>query len=191
MGTPMAVSAAVIYMARLEDPLLSSEYLLFYRRFIDDIFFIWSGNAIKLNSFLHRLNNLAPSIKLTWTTSNNKAVFLDMVICKDQDNPTQLITLPLSYQKPLNRYLFTSYHPSHSKRSFIKAELIRYVRLSSRLSDFLDIRNKFFNRLRNRGYLSDSCRMFSPKYDLTLVGTIFPKEKTSPKRRVISYSSRP
>ena len=61
----------------------------------------------------------------------------------------------LPYQKPLNRYLyipFNSYHPNHSKRSFIKAELIRYVRLSSKVSDFLKIRDSFYNRLRNRGY---------------------------------------
>ena len=59
------------------------------------------------------------------------------------------------FQKPLNRYLyipFTSYHPIHAKRSFIEAELIRYVRLSSKLSDFLDISKKFFIRLQNRGY---------------------------------------
>ena len=41
---------------------------------------------------------------------------------------------------------------SHAKRSTIKTELIRYVRLSSELSDFLEIRKKFFNRLQNRGY---------------------------------------
>ena len=76
-----------------------------------------------------------------------------MVICIDRESPTKLVTLP--YQKPLNRYLyipFNSYHPSHSKRSFIKAELIRYVRLSSKLSDFLKISSRFFNRLQNRGY---------------------------------------
>ena len=60
-----------------------------------------------------------------------------------------------AFSKPLNRYLyipFNSYHPSHSKRSFIKAEFIRYVRLSSKLLDFLAIKNKFFNGLWNRGY---------------------------------------
>ena len=51
MGTPFAVSAAVIYMARLEDPLLSADGLLFYRRFIDDIFFIWYGTLAALHSF--------------------------------------------------------------------------------------------------------------------------------------------
>ena len=153
MGTPMAVSAAVIYMASLEEPLLTSTHLEFYKRFIDDIFFVWSGNLSELNSFLDKLNNLAPTIKLTWNISKEKAIFLDMIICKDKDFPTKLITKP--YQKPLNRYLyipFNSYHPNHSKKSFIKAELIRYVRLSSKVSDFLKIRDSFYNRLRNRGY---------------------------------------
>ena len=65
----------------------------------------------------------------------------------------RLITQP--YQKPLNRYLYlpyTSYHPTHAKKSFIKAELLRYVRLSSKKYDFLQIKEKFFVRLRNRGY---------------------------------------
>ena len=52
MGTPMAVSAAVIYMASLEEPLLTTKDLVFYKRFIDDIFFIWSGNLSDLNLFL-------------------------------------------------------------------------------------------------------------------------------------------
>ena len=59
MGTPLAVSATVIYMASLEDPLLTTRDLLFYRRFIDDIFFVWSGSLLELQSFLHKLNSLA------------------------------------------------------------------------------------------------------------------------------------
>ena len=117
------------------------------------ISFIWNGNLAELYTFLHKLNNLAPSIKLTWEVSDQKVNFLDMLIFKDPENHTKLITKP--YQKPLNRYLyipFTSYHPTHAKKSFIKAELIRYVRLSSKLSDFLAIRKKFFDRLQNRGY---------------------------------------
>ena len=73
-----------------------------------------------------------------------------MVVCNENG---VLTTRP--YQKPLNRYLyilFTSYHPSHSKKSFIKAELLRYIRLSSKKSGFLQIKEKFFVRLQNRGY---------------------------------------
>ena len=44
-GACLAVSAAIVYMASLEEPLLTSTHLEFYRRFIDDIFYnIWSDN---------------------------------------------------------------------------------------------------------------------------------------------------
>ena len=75
MGTPMAVFVAIIYMASLEEPLLTSTHLEFYRRFIDDIFFVWSGNLSELNFFLDKLNNLAPTIKLTWNISKEKVIF--------------------------------------------------------------------------------------------------------------------
>ena len=88
MGTPMAVSAAVVYMASLENPLLTLERLLFYRRFIDDIFLIWSGNLLSLHSFLNKLNNLAPTIKLTWNISTEEVVFLDMTVSVNHDNPS-------------------------------------------------------------------------------------------------------
>ena len=62
METPMAVSAAVIYMAtcRLEETVLHTNGLPFYRRFIDDIFFIWGGSYIDLMVFIKDLN-LEPS----------------------------------------------------------------------------------------------------------------------------------
>ena len=116
MGTQFAVSAAVIYMARLENPLLSAEGPLFYSRFIDDIFFIWHGSLSELQSFLDLLNSLAPSIKLTWSFSQENINFVDMVVYVDQESPTKLCVKP--YQKPLNRYLyipFNSYHPNHAK----------------------------------------------------------------------------
>ena len=148
--TPLAVSAAVIYMARLEQLILDTVGLVFYKRFIDGIFFIWKGNYIDLLDFISKLNHLAPTIKLTSSISQEKVVFQDMEVCHENGC---LTTRP--YQKPLNRYLylpFTSYHPNHSKKSFIKAELLRYIRLSSKKSEFLHIKEKFFVRLRNKGY---------------------------------------
>ena len=56
---------------------------------------MWSGNLFELMPFL--INNLAPTIKVSWEFSNENITILDMVICKDQDNPSKLVTLP--YQK--------------------------------------------------------------------------------------------
>ena len=80
MGTPMAVSAAVIYMARLEHSIIQTRELILYKRFIDDIFFIWGGSYIELTTFLEKLNNLAPTIKLVSNISQERVVFLDMEI---------------------------------------------------------------------------------------------------------------
>ena len=69
-------------MARLEDPLLTTEGLLFCRRFIDDIF-IWHESLLDVHSFLICLNSLAPAVKLTWNYSQQEVNFLDMVVYVD------------------------------------------------------------------------------------------------------------
>jgi hypothetical protein len=45
-----------------------------------------------------------------------------------------------------------SFHTKQSLQGFIHTELIRYIRISSSEKDFLDIRNAFCERLRQRGY---------------------------------------
>ncbi|KAJ7119196.1 hypothetical protein C8R43DRAFT_857885, partial [Mycena crocata] len=59
------------------------------------------------------------------------------------------------YQKALNAYLYIPWNSCHSvesKRAWVKGELIRYVRICSRESDFARIRTDFMVRLRERGY---------------------------------------
>ena len=60
-----------------------------------------------------------------------------------------------TYQKPLNVYAyipFSCFHPSHTKKAFIRGELIRYVKNSSVYKDYHTIRSLFWTRLRRRGY---------------------------------------
>ena len=74
-------------MISLEDPLLTTSGLQFYRRFLDDIFFVWRGNLLKLQS------NLIAWLPLS-IFQLKRSFFLDMVVCVDQENPTELITMP-------------------------------------------------------------------------------------------------
>ena len=117
----------------------------FYRRFI----FVRSGDLTELHSFLDQFNHLAPTIKLTWNISQTEVIFLVLVVQVDQDNQSLSIGAFSETAKLLPIY---SVYPSHSKLSFIKAELMPCVRLSSKQSDFLIKRKKFSNSLRNRGY---------------------------------------
>ena len=83
------------------------------------------------------------------------AVFL-FWICFSIEIPTSSNVLQFStFQKPLNKYLcipFESFHRSSNKKAFIKGELWRYARNSSSFNSFYDTREKFWKRLRVRGY---------------------------------------
>ena len=82
MGTKMAPSYANLFMDSLETCFLKDEPLqpALWRRYIDDIFCVWTGSRKSLEAFLHRLNSCHPTIHFTWTISTEGIVFLDIRI---------------------------------------------------------------------------------------------------------------
>lgn len=154
MGTPFAVTAANAFMFYHEKDIVGyySQYLKLYKRFIDDIFAIWCGPKGTLLEFLNALNSKTDRIKLTYCISESSISFLDLFLYREtSSNVLQFST----FQKPLNKYLyipFESFHPSSNKKAFIKGELMRYARNSSSFNSFHDTREKFWKRLRVRGY---------------------------------------
>ena len=155
MGTPVAVCYANIFMYQMVDKILQQmPGVLFYGRYIDDIFCILA-NDTDSHSFINRLQSLHPSLHFTVSTSKHFAVFLDVYLYKGHRFHTDGFIDTSVYQKPLNRYLYIPYSSFHSKvqkTAFIKAELLRYIRISSSRLDFLKIRRLFYWRLRLRGY---------------------------------------
>ena len=67
MGTKMASCFANIFMASIEQTFIDSSPLtpLFYVRFIDDMFMIWTHGSEELEQFTTRANSTHPSIKFT------------------------------------------------------------------------------------------------------------------------------
>ena len=154
MGTPFAVTAANDFMYHLEKDIVAwySKHLVLNKWFIDDIFAIWSGSKQELLEFLDALNSKQDRIKITYIINESSIAFLDLFLYK---NPT-FSTLQFStFQKPLNKYLyvpFEFFHPVSKKRAFIRGELMHYTRNSSTAEVFYDMREKFWRRLRVRGY---------------------------------------
>ena len=74
MGTPFAVTAANAFMYYLEKDAVTqySSHLLLYKRFIDDIFFIWKGPEENLLEFLSCLNSKNDRIKLTYVIDKSR-----------------------------------------------------------------------------------------------------------------------
>ena len=157
MGTPMAVVFSCLYMMCLERELALTQPLhpMFLRRFIDDGFGIWFGPRAQLEAWLNAYNTIFPGIRITHTISDQSIEILDIVFSKGVRFRKSGILDTTTHQKALNRYLYLpwrSFHPRHAKVAFIYGELRRYCMRESSVSGFLTLRQKFFDRLRARGY---------------------------------------
>ncbi len=158
MGQSCAVVYANVYVFESEYELIEetvqSGSTLLYRRFIDDVFAILSDLHAS-STFARRLNSLHPNLVFNCVESQNEVEFLNTVIFK-RNRFSQLGILDLRvHQKITNRYLyipFNSFHTHHNKVAWITAELSRYIRNTSSLSDYIEMKKKFYFRLRNRGY---------------------------------------
>ena len=84
MGTPCAPHLANLFLSHFENEILHqmSQHTLLWKRFIDDIFIIWSGDAIQLQQFLAAYCSNAPTIKINWKITEYEAEFLDLHIIK-------------------------------------------------------------------------------------------------------------
>ena len=89
MGTRPAPTYANIFMGKLEKIMLSKcprilkQFLHTWRRFIDDIFLIWTGTDEQFSEFFSFLNNFHETIKFDQPQHNseeNSCDFLDLQI---------------------------------------------------------------------------------------------------------------
>lgn len=136
MGTKMAPTYANIFMASLETEFIGKRCPkpVIYKRFLDDIFFIWDNDEASLTEFISDINSLHPSIKLTHQISTKTINFLDVTLLLDSGNISTTL-----YRKPTDRqqYLhFFSSHPRHCKTGIPYSQAHRYRRICSGQEDF-------------------------------------------------------
>lgn len=158
MGTRSAPSIANIFMASIEDKILQQApgvnfiYKKFWRRFIDDIFLIWTGSEKDLKNFLDFINTLHPTIKFTSTYDfKSKTVpFLDTSIKIEKGTITSDL-----YRKPTHspQYLLpSSTHPPHCTKNIPYSLAYRLLRICSN-PETLKLRlEELREMLQNRGY---------------------------------------
>lgn len=158
MGTPVAPIFANIFMYLLERKVLDKygDSIVYYKRYLDDIFLICKKE--KKEEIMTSLQSMEKNIKLEFVVSDDSATFLDLFFYKgERFHATGMLDFKI-HQKALNKYLYLphgSYHTDSSKKGFIKAELQRYIRSSSSIENYIEMKKVFFARLRNRGYPSD------------------------------------
>jgi len=156
MGTRLAPSYANLFMADFETKFVYTYHHqpFWWKRYIDDIFMLWTHGEDELTKFISHLNGCHHSIKFTSHISTTKVNFLDTNVIKTVDN--HIITD--LYEKPTDskNYLhFTSCHPTHTKTSLPYSQFLRIRRICTLESDFLSHSNKLLEAFLERGYSKD------------------------------------
>ena len=84
MGTKMTVAFAVIFMAHIEKQLLTSctsHKSFLCKRYIDDIFCVWTIPETESNNFINFADSLYAIFLFTHEISSEKIFFLDTEVC--------------------------------------------------------------------------------------------------------------
>jgi hypothetical protein len=106
-------------------------YILYYKRFIDDILIIWTGTEDQLKNLMSKINKLHHSIKFTcdYNITNKSTTYLDTTISlQNKELNTDL------YRKPTDRvqYLLpNSCHPNHIFKNVPYSLALRILRICS------------------------------------------------------------
>ena len=120
MGTKMAPNFANIFMADFEEKhiLQRDNKPLFYRRYIDDVFMIWTDSEETLQRLVADINKCHPTIKMTSEISKKSISYLDLDITI-QGNRLQTT----SHFKKTNTFSYlpgNSHHPMPLKTVYSK-----------------------------------------------------------------------
>ena len=153
MGTPMAPSAANLFMGWLEKQLLSNSPVFIpdevWKRFIDDIIILWQHSQEDLDAFT-AYNSFHPTIKFTVSSSSDQIPFLDILLSFENGYlQTDL------YSKPTDSHAYLhslSCHPQHTINSLPFGLFLRLRRLCSTQDKFIKHSNELEGQLIARGH---------------------------------------
>ena len=132
MGTRMAPPYANLFMGLIEDGINGAfpSLISFWKRFIDDIFFIFIGSETQLKEVFTHMTSIHPTIKFTFEYSPKQIAFLDTLVYVDSDRHLQTNI----FRKPTDRMCllhFSSNHPRHVKESIVYTQALRYCTIIS------------------------------------------------------------
>ena len=128
---------------------------IFFRRYIDDGFGITKGSKCDVEYWITAFNNLVQSIKIDKFTYGPRVEYIDLVIFKGNIFYQKGHFDIKIFQKKQNLYAYIpqkSFHKKHSISNYVLNELKRYIKYNSDKLGYLKLQNKFFDRLRNRGF---------------------------------------
>ena len=162
MGKPPAPAWATIFEGLHEIEFLPrfESNLLFYKRFIDDVFGIWKPSPIQIEDdanwqgLIAEVNN-NHGLEWVFTERSQQQPFLDMVVKIDTVDGRIKTSL---YEKPMALHLYIPPHSSHPPgvlTGHIYGNLLRIFRLNSCEDDIVRDTLNFYERFLLRGHTNE------------------------------------
>jgi len=170
MGAKIAPTFACIFMGYLEAKMLSNYKGLLtklWKRYIDDIFFLWHGNKKQLLDFITYLNSCHPTIKFKckegehYDFKTRSVDFLDTTIFID-DNGYLQTTLYTKPNMKVQYLLPSSCHPGHISQNIPYSLAYRLRRIESINNNFVSNLSVLKEKLLSRGYKE---KVINPAFD--------------------------
>lgn len=161
MGTSAAVMWATIYFAYHEAHTLIPKHgqkLLYFRRFVDDIFGIWIGNTT--TDWVEFCNDVDNFGILTWDIKQQRlttsVVFLDLTLSIEGN---RIVTR--TFQKKMNLFLYlpaASAHPPNCIKGTIYGLVGRYYAQNTYRKDYVYFCKLLYRNLVARGWTREYIR---------------------------------
>ena len=121
MGTKMALAFANIFMAKIEKGIISKSIIkpLVWKRYIDNVFFLWDTNEDNIKEFVTRANHYHDTIKFTAEISDSEIAFLDTKVYKgERFNRDSTLDVQTHY-KQTETFKYTNFYSSTRRKERI------------------------------------------------------------------------
>lgn len=157
MGRKYAPAFADISMAAFEAAFVYTQPIqpLLYKRYLDDIFLIWTHSLADFQKFFQSINSAQTHINLKADIQTSSIEFLDVQVFKGPRFLRSGILDTKVYFKPTNSLAllhYTSYHPKATFRGIVKSQFIRYTRICNNIDDAKSAMDTLSKALTSRNY---------------------------------------
>jgi hypothetical protein len=131
MGKSYAPGLADLYMEKFDKKATAGNVVNqhLYHRFLDDIFFVWTGSEQQLIEYQTFINGIIPGITVTLNWSRDRVDFLDTTIYKQYGSEYDVLLTKVHF-KPTDTHQLLhrgSFHPRHTTKGILKSQLIYTV----------------------------------------------------------------
>ena len=135
-----------------------SPHIVSFHIYMDDALLTWKGTLEELDLFINKINDLHPTLKFTYTASEERITFLDLEIFKGNRFQISKILDISCHTKATETWCYLQRDSCHNPavfKAFIKGELIRYARNCNNHQSYEEKKNIFSEKLMERGYTKD------------------------------------